>query len=700
MVRDPVTAPLPSTTSRRQRLGARLATLGWCGTAAGLYEGVRVALGAPDFGWAWDIGALAWSLWAVVVLLAGLPWLLGALGPANAGPGAVVRTVAAGVLGLPALIGAMALRPFLVDRVSPENEPYLTAGLAVLCVGLALGAAPALAALLERLRPKRALPRWVRPALAAALATGACLLVAPVDARLGVIPWLAAGALAAPVDSPRLRRVGMALAAAALPVLAGTLALTAGAPPADVRDPAGAGLALGMAIEPLEALSDDDGDGFGDHFGGTDCDDANPGVNPSAREIPRNGVDENCRGGDSVQPLARPPLPARVATGPAGPKPDLILLVLDAVRDDCFGPETDLTPNLNRLVAGGTRFTHAFTTASVTRMAVPSLLSGRWLAYTDYSERPNRFFVDPRVDVLPEELGQAFYRTGLFTPAYPFRQMPGLERGFRKFAPLTFAEVHAHPGHTTPLIAERAAAFLAENADSPVFMYVHLIDAHFPYGKTQFARGDSPRGRYEGEIRQIDQDVEPLLQAIEKRREKRPVLVVVTADHGEEFGEHGNYHHGMDLHEEVMHVPLVFNGPGVPAGQAVDVPVDLLDVGVTLADYGGVKLNQAAGSSLRGLLEGHRDAVPQRPLFAELRVFGAPYPVYVAAMEWPKKLLMRWDTGQTALYDLQDDPGETHDLAGDDPDELQHLQDLVYRWSDLGNGPAGRLLEAGDARAR
>jgi arylsulfatase A-like enzyme len=731
--------------------------LAFLGLGPGLVEGAALVSASDAPRWGLVAAGVAVGLWMVVAVVLGLPFLFGALArdarrneaadPAGRDrPGPLANAIGLGLSLLPGLAGAVALTALLAPRVAPATRPYLGLALGAVLPALSALAAPTLVGMAASIVPRKLRRPALRFVFLLAVAVGAATFVEDVDDRLlpllGALPAAGLAGLGG-----RALRVG-AFGALLLAPLLGGLALQQleHAPTEHARAPSTAGLLYGAVLPALEALSDDDGDGHGDAFGGDDCDDDDRTVHPGARDIPRNKKDDNCRGGDLVRDYDRArlaggaaeivPAPAGVTGSPASgespgvgdrgrthrdadadadagddrgagaetgalaepDRPHIVLLVIDSLRFDAFGPGPGLTPNIDRLAAAGTRFERAYAPSSATRFSITALLAGRWMAHTRYEEKLNVYELDASVSMLQVQLRDRGYRTGAIVPAVPHTQMPKLRRGFYEFNVIDSAETSRLRDHTTPTIVQRVLRQIADAEDRPAFVYAHLMDAHHPYRaravRPGFKKAPGSRGDYESEIAQIDADLQVLFGALEPIRARRPVLVVVTADHGEGFGEHGTRYHARDLHQTSLHVPLVFHGPGVKPGHVVDTPVDLLDVGVTLAVAGGVALPGAYGSSLMPLLGGGVDAT-NRPMFGELRVWRLPYPHYASVLEWPHKLIVRMDTGQHWLYDLAADPGERVNLWAQSTPAGERLDALLATWAEYGNGPAGRLLPEG-----
>jgi arylsulfatase A-like enzyme len=744
---------------RRAAVAARLRVLALLGLGPGLIEGAALVAASERPEWGLAAAGVSLGLWMVIAVGLGLPFLLGALAPdarrnetepppgGGDRPGPLATATGLGLSLLPGLVGAVALTALLATRVAPGTRPYLGLALGAVLPALSALAAPTLVALAARVVPRRLQRPWLRFVFLVAVAAGAAPFVEDVDDRLlpllGVLPAAGLAGLGG-----RTVRIAALVALVLAPAL-GAVALKRleGAPTEHARAPSTAGLLYGAVLPVLEALSDDDGDGHGDAFGGDDCDDDDRAVHPGARDIPRNKKDDNCRGGDLVREYRRDRLAAAAPdVGAAGPpsfaptiagangetpavggsdttvddtdegadegipgtgstatlaepgRPHIVLLVVDSLRFDVFGPRKGLTPNIDRLAAAGTRFERAYAPSSATRFSITAMLAGRWMAHTRYEEKLNVYTLDPGVPLLQAQLRARGYRTGAIVPGVPHTQMPRLRKGFQEFNVIDSAETTRLRDHTTPTVVQRILKQIADAEERPAFVYAHLMDAHHPYRaravRPGFKKAPGSRGDYESEIAQIDADLQVLFDALEPIRARRPVMVVVTADHGEGFGEHGTRYHARDLHQTSLHVPLVFHGPGVKPGHVVDTPVDLLDVGVTLAVAGGVELPGAFGSSLTHLLGGGVDAT-NRPMFGELRVWRLPYPHYASVLEWPHKLIVRMDTGQHWLYDLAADPGERVNLWAQSTPAAQRLDALLATWAEYGNGPAGRLLPEG-----
>jgi arylsulfatase A-like enzyme len=190
------------------------------------------------------------------------------------------------------------------------------------------------------------------------------------------------------------------------------------------------------------------------------------------------------------------------------------------------------------------------------------------------------------------------------------------------------------------------------------FVFSHLADPHAPYDQGKVKKGPA-FGRYLSEVELVDSQLSRLLEVLDDSAKKDSILLIVSADHGEAFGEHNSQTHGTTMYDESLHVPLIFWRPsGQP--RTVDDLVSLVDLGPTILDLFGVKTpGHYMGQSLAPYLAGNSPELT-RPVVAETRL--------MRAMVTPERIKLIVDTrsGRTELYDLAKDPGETKNLADDE----------------------------------
>jgi arylsulfatase A-like enzyme len=191
---------------------------------------------------------------------------------------------------------------------------------------------------------------------------------------------------------------------------------------------------------------------------------------------------------------------------------------------------------------------------------------------------------------------------------------------------------------------------------------------------------EAVRQMYEAEIAFADHEVGRLLDAASSAD-----LVLIVGDHGEEFLDHGGFLHGHTVFEEMLHVPLVFAGPGVRAGNVAAEPVSHVDIAPTILDLLAMPpLKDATGRSLRGQLAGKEAGDDSRVIFA-VREYGGVK--FVAARRGPWKLIHGEQTRQQALFDLERDPDERVNLVRKNENVARELLAAI-------EGRKGRIAEA------
>jgi len=285
------------------------------------------------------------------------------------------------------------------------------------------------------------------------------------------------------------------------------------------------------------------------------------------------------------------------------PPRDIVIVTIDTLRADASPKDM---PVLHRLAARGTRCAGARTVAPLTLPAHASLFSGR--APAEHGQRDNTAPPLPRdrgFPLLAEEFREAGYATAAFVAASVLDRRYGLDAGFEVYE----APDPPAPGRTefATLDAEEQVARVRrwlenESSGKPRFVWIHLWDPHAPYRPyggdplrpVATKDDDPPADRYRGECRRADAALGAIVELFDESR----TLFVVTSDHGEALGEHGEEAHGFLVYGATMDVPLVIAGPGVPEGGAVPAPSTLLDVAPTLRSYAGLPAQPSGGVSL------------------------------------------------------------------------------------------------------
>ena len=735
---------------RLSRLGPIAASVlaGFLG--AGVVDVIVTVARAHGLAAAPSLLLLAFALYGAVGLLAAcVVGLLtgGVLGAIPGGASALVENVEtdraaasaiiSGLVGLAVAAAVAALgQRVLVRPMQSDKLATIAAGGLVFIAGI-----PATALAIALYRPVR---RWLAPRLPRPAATGTAGALLLVLMGVGVLATVAAFSRAdwrvldlAPFASLAIavlagvahgifwyrtysgRRAAVQVPASALShvlVIAIVVALVAASrlsessPAFAAADQGSLGLRLALRI--ARAATDRDGDGFSARFGGGDCDDRRADVYPGAEDVPGNGIDENCEGGDAVavaeadedndtdEDGAGEAAPPRPSPDPAAGKPlvagkapagagasgkfqgNILIVTIDALRGDRLGvagysrPDEkgrSLTPNLDALARRGAYFRRVWSQAPNTPRSFPSILTSqtpsgvKWdkprVNYPNLLESNHTFFEDLRAAGLTP--------IGIFSHFY-FTADRGISKSFKEWSNEgagTIAE--SNKDIASPRIVPKVIARLKKAAASKerFVLWTHLFEPHSSYmthKEFPSSGASGPAGlmeKYDHEIAYVDSWVGKLLAALESTGLAKKTAVVIMADHGEAWGEHKFFFHGQDLFDEQLRIPLIIAVPGREPLTSEE-PVAAYDVGPTLVDLVGAPLPKSfRGRSLLPVMAGEK--LPRRPLFSELLPATA-WPHHASMMiEDDKKLIHRVSERRFELYDLARDPGEKHNLVED-----------------------------------
>jgi choline-sulfatase len=315
---------------------------------------------------------------------------------------------------------------------------------------------------------------------------------------------------------------------------------------------------------------------------------------------------------------------------------NVLLITIDTLRADhvgAYGWTRGRTATLDAIARNGVLFERAYAAAPITLPSHATLLTGRYPP--GHGSRDNGLAVSATVPTLATELHARGFATAAFVAAFPLDRQFGLGRGFDVYGD------RMPRGADGKLANERPAADVVNDAISwlrqssqigtarseprtadpsrrttndqrPFFLWVHVFEPHAPYG-TPAGSGATAIERYDEEIATADREIGRLIAALGPAAAN--TLIVAAGDHGEAFGEHGEYAHSIFVYDTTLRVPLLMTGPGVPPGTRVPQAVTLADVAPTVMHALGAPLANVDGIDLSAALA--RAPLPQRELYAE-----------------------------------------------------------------------------------
>ncbi len=418
--------------------------------------------------------------------------------------------------------------------------------------------------------------------------------------------------------------------------------------------------------------------------------------------------------------------------GHAPEKPvNVLLLVLDTARADAVGVYEEgpaYTPVLDRLAREGVTYTRARSTAAWTIPAHGSLFTGLYPSRHGAHNESNRLAPE---QVTLAELLSTTHQTAGFCENPHIIEAKGFTQGFGEFEE-TWRRWRTEG--KPPLTLELFEAWLARrDRKRPFFAFINLMAPHLPYmpperwerrflpedvSASEIQRyksfGERParmtmtgmlklgerelailRGLYRAEVSYADEEAGRILEMVRAQGELDRTLIVVLGDHGENIGDHGLMEHQLCLYESLLRVPLILRWPGVfEAGRRDAAPVQLVDVMPTILEAAGVE--RAAWPAMEGVSLLRGSPREDRPLFAEYmrpleqRVLfhevdpQFDFTVYdrrLKSIQVGTLKLIASERGDAELYDLAQDPGETHNLAGQRPQVVSELRTQLDDWA-------------------
>ncbi len=423
--------------------------------------------------------------------------------------------------------------------------------------------------------------------------------------------------------------------------------------------------------------------------------------------------------GSSTAPALAPFDLDTAAAGPVG-RYNVLLISLDSLRADhvgCYGYQRDTSPSIDKLASEGVRFANAVATSSWTLPTHLTMVTSRY--QTAHGVVHDTNVLSSATPTLAEILKANGYTTAGFVSAPYVAGHYGHARGMDSFVDLSAAYEHrreARSAVVAPEITKKAVEWLEDNRDERFFLFLHYFDIHYDYvppapfdrlfdpdysgsiDGTDFIERDDvnpdmdPRdlahilALYDGEIRFTDSHVGMVLRKLEELGLDGNTLVVLVADHGEEFFEHGNKGHHRSLYREVLDIPFIVRFPERRyAGRVVDEQASLVDIMPTILDVTGVEgPTDMEGLSLLDFL-GDTKRVLRGAVYGELydkRGFNVQVarrtPSSTAIQHFNRILHPRRSPWE--YYDRSVDRDEQRDIHEERSAELTEQLDLMARW--------------------
>ena len=368
---------------------------------------------------------------------------------------------------------------------------------------------------------------------------------------------------------------------------------------------------------------------------------------------------------------------------------NVVLITLDTTRADhlsCYEKGFARTPNLDALAARGVRFEHATAQVPLTIPSHACIMTGSYPEVNGVRGMGG-FVLAKTHPTIASVTDAAGFATGAFVGASVLSRRFGFSNGFMTYDDnMGKGIVEANlpgvfPERRADVVTDHAISWLKSNGSKNFFLWCHYYDPHAPYEPPEPYKHLYARDPYSGEIAYTDSQLGRLFDYLKAQNLLGRTLIVVTADHGESLGEHGEETHGVFLYDATLHVPLIMAGPGIPAGKTIAQQVRSIDIMPTILAFLNLSPGkEAQGANLLPLIE------KGQPVSTDATYLETLYPLtYMGWSELRAVRTNKWKfilAPHPELYNLKDDPHEATNLETHEPVVASRMNQQL--WSIIG----------------
>ena len=360
---------------------------------------------------------------------------------------------------------------------------------------------------------------------------------------------------------------------------------------------------------------------------------------------------------------------------------NVLLISIDTCRADhlsCYGYESKTTPNIDAMAGEGVLFENVISPVPQTLPSHSSMLTGTIPPYHGVHDNVGGYLADESNITLPEILKEAGFVTGAAVSAFPLHSQLGLSQGFDEY--------HDHfenpdkgrrdrqrvGGETTAVALE----WLERNKDKKFFFFLHYFDPHTEHVPPEPFASQFAGNLYAGEIAYTDYCIGQVFDKLKELDLYDSTLIIITSDHGEMLGEHGESTHTYFIYQGVTRVPLIFKLPGQNKAARIKSIAGLVDIVPTVCSLLGIETpKNVQGVDLFARSQGENTSGQNRHLYCESLT-----PTKFKANSLLGIVNNRYKYIQTTraeLYDLLEDPGESNNLVKIQPQRARIMQDKL-----------------------